>query len=161
MKAFVNSLLAITASLLLLELLFAFQTFSLQSSSDAREAFNTGYAGYYFDDVDYDLRPLVNPFSMSIARHNSTSLKIEFALQNRTYNINSSLLAYRSMLPSFASRTNTNISLNYSLASSQNITTAFSNSMSFTYTQGNPDRVYLISPAPSSCSNITLNITAN
>lgn len=145
MKGFVNSLLAILISALLLEMLFYFQAYSIRSASSWNAIFLPKYADYYFDDVGYDLLALV-PNNITMKRLNDTYVNITFSERPLRINYQERLGVYTEKFSAYAQRLNINASINTSNVTQNNESMRFSNGIFYSASYGNPYSTYLEVP---------------
>lgn len=155
MKAFVNSLLTIMAAILILELLFSFQAFGSRAAEGERAAFTVKYAGYYFDDISYDLIRLA-PETPFLSRLNSSHLALGFASNKNNITFQAAVANYTRSLASFAQKLNVNVSLNATNMSGSGINYTLSNGAQYVSDYGNPAKSYLVSSPSAAFENYTV-----
>ncbi|VVB98059.1 Uncharacterised protein [uncultured archaeon] len=126
MKAFVNSLLTIMVSAILLELLFSFQAFNSRTADFQEQLFAAKYADYYFDDITYDLRTMA-PNNPTLRRVNSTAVAIGFTVENGNFSFVGALANYSQKIAPVAQKLNLNVSIDASNVTSNDYILYFSN----------------------------------
>lgn len=161
MKAFVNSLLAITSSILILELFFYFQILNEQTDAAQLNLFAVNYAGYYFDDIVQDIKVL-SKNNLTLNRINNTTISISFTNSPSAYDLQSVLSNYTEKLNSTAQeKLNVNLTINTSNISSNNLTYFFSNNVIYSVSYSAPYEIFLISSAEADFQNYTIKYNTN
>ena len=154
MKAFINSLLTITVTLMLLELLFSFQSFSFRTAADERASFAIRYAPYYLDDVGQDVLAMSGD-NLTLSRINATYLALSFSAPPDS-NFTAQLSDYAQSLSSESGKLNANIAINYSRISFGNRTYNFSNGAAYEVEYAFPQEMNFTGSSTADLRNISM-----
>lgn len=138
-KAFVNSLITILMSLLLLQLYLAFQLYSERTNTIQSGLFTIKYADYYFDDIAYDISHLASE-TPSMRRINDTYIAISFTNKATNLSFQSAVANYSQKITPILQKLGGNISINLSAISNNAITYAFSDGVIYSSNYSNPVR---------------------
>lgn len=159
-KAFVSSFLAITAAMLLLEMMFSAEQFGRTERMEQDDVFAMKYAEYYFDDISYDLTTIApdNPY---MYRVDSTHIVIGFTRKKTNLTLAAAIGNYTEKLQPIARKLAINVSINASDISGDVITYYFSNGVVWRMNYANPPKAELVSSPATDFQNHTVYFRTN
>ncbi len=159
-KGFMNSLITILITALLIELIFSFQYSSAQIARAQQSISAIEYANYYFDDIAYDLTRLSSD-NLILYRINATYVGLTFIASENVSNFSAIIANYTQKLQQQARNFNGNFTIDTSNISSNGTTYYFSNGVIFTSGYNSSEKSKLLSSPNATFKNYTISFLTN